>query len=156
MGADIKLENIRDSAEPTADLIVRSSTLHGCEISGALIPRLIDELPVIAVAAACASGQTVIRDAAELKVKESNRIKTVVDELSKAGVDITETHDGMIINGGEFHGADFNSYSDHRIAMAMAVCALAADSPSTICGANAVDISYPTFFSDLMQLVKEA
>ena len=156
MGADVRMENIHNTAEPTADLIVQSSTLHGCEISGALIPRLIDELPVIAVAAACANGKTVIKDAAELKVKETNRIQTMVEELTKAGVDITETEDGMIINGGELHGAEFNSHGDHRIAMSMAVCALAADSPSTIIGSDAVDISYPEFFSDLMQLVEEA
>lgn len=156
MGAEIQLENFKNTAEPVADLIVRSSSLHGCEISGALIPRLIDELPVIAVAAAYASGQTIIRDAAELKVKESNRICTVVNELKKAGVDITETEDGMIINGGPVHGASFESYGDHRIAMAMAVCALGADSASVIHGANAVNISYPSFFSDLMKLTKEA
>ena len=155
MGAEIKLENMQKTAEPVADLIVCTSALHGCEISGALIPRLIDELPVIAVAAAYANGQTVIKDAAELKVKESNRIRTVVDELTKTGIDITETEDGMIINGGSVHGADFESYGDHRVAMAMAICALAADSPSTIHGSDAVDISYPNFFSDLMKLTKE-
>lgn len=156
MGADITLENKSASPEPSADLIVRSSSLHGCEISGSLIPRLIDELPVIAVAAAYAQGKTVIKDAAELKFKESNRIRTIVDELTKAGVDITETDDGMIINGGSVHGAEFDAHDDHRIAMAMAVCALGAESPSVITGESSVDISYPSFFSDLSALVEEA
>ncbi len=156
MGADIRLENITDSAEPCADLVVRSSSLHGCEISGDLIPRLIDELPVIAVAAAYAEGTTVIKEATELKFKESNRIRTIVDELSKAGVDIVETDDGMIINGGVVSGAEFDAHDDHRIAMAMAVCALGATSASVITGESSVDISYPTFFDDLSRIVEEA
>lgn len=156
MGADISQENITDSAEPCADLVVRSSSLHGCEISGDLIPRLIDELPVIAVAAAYAEGRTVIKDATELKFKESNRIRTIVDELSKAGVDIVETDDGMIINGGVVSGAEFDAHDDHRIAMAMAVCALGATSSSVITGESSVDISYPTFFDDLSRIVEEA
>ena len=101
------------------------------EIGGAVIPRLIDELPVLAVAAAFAQGETVIRDATELKVKESNRIAAMVSELSRAGADVTETEDGMIIRGGRpLHGAAFETYHDHRIAMSMAVCALACSGDS--------------------------
>ena len=100
MGADITESNFRDDAEPVCDLTVRHSRLHGTEIGGAIIPRLIDELPVIAVAAAFAEGETVIRDAQELKVKESNRIAAMVAELTKAGVDVEETDDGMIVRGG--------------------------------------------------------
>lgn len=104
------------------DLTVKYSKLHGVEIGGAIIPRLIDELPVIAVAAAFAEGETVIRDAQELKVKESNRIAAMVAELTKAGVDVEETDDGMIVHGGaKPHGASFETYKDHRIAMSLAV-----------------------------------
>ncbi|MBE6915476.1 MAG: 3-phosphoshikimate 1-carboxyvinyltransferase [Ruminococcaceae bacterium] len=156
MGADITLQNQTTAAEPSADLLVRSSSLRGCEISGALIPRLIDELPIIAVAAAFAEGTTVIKDAEELKHKESNRIHAVVTELSKAGVDITETDDGMIIRGGAVCGADFEAYDDHRIAMAMAVCALGAHGVSTISGEKCVGISYPSFFEDLRRISEEA
>lgn len=156
MGANIVLQNQTSSAEPSADLLVRSSTLHGCEISGALIPRLIDELPIIAVAAAFAEGTTVIKDAEELKHKESNRIHAVVTELAKAGVDITETDDGMIIRGGSVSAANFEGYGDHRIAMAMAVCALGADGVSTISGEECVGISYPAFFEDLRRISEGA
>ena len=153
MGADITMENHRDDWEPIADLRVRHSKLHGCEIGGRDIPRLIDELPILAVLAAFAEGRTVIKDAGELRHKESNRIAAVTAELSKAGIDITETDDGMIINGGKTPmGADFASYGDHRIAMAMAVCALAADGASSIDDADCVKISYPNFFADLEML----
>ena len=121
MGADIKLENIHSSAgESVADITIRSSQLHGTVIDGDIIPRLIDELPIIAVAAVFADGETVIKDAQELKVKETNRIRAVADEFSKCGIDITETDDGMIIKGGKpIHGADFRTYGDHRMAMAL-------------------------------------
>lgn len=116
MGADITLENVHTSAgETVADITVRSSSLKGTTVGGDIIPRLIDELPIIAVAAVFADGQTVIKDAQELKVKETNRIRAVVDEFNKCGIDITETDDGMIINGGKsIHGADFKTYGDHR------------------------------------------
>lgn len=153
MGADITESNHLDGAEPVCDLTVRHSALHGTEIGGAIIPRLIDELPVIAVAAAFAAGTTVIRDAAELKVKESNRIAAMVTELAKAGVDIEETADGMIIRGGQtVHGADFATYGDHRIAMSLAVLALAADGASRIADPEVVSISYPGFFDTLDRL----
>lgn len=154
MGGDITLLNEHTvSGEPVCDLLVRSSSLHGICIGGDLIPALIDEIPVIAVLAAFADGTTVIRDAAELKVKESNRIDTVVSNLSAMGCDITPTEDGMVINGGRpLHGADINSYLDHRIAMSFAVAALAADGMTTIQDAECVNISYPNFYEDLLGL----
>jgi len=150
MGANIERLNERGTVEPICDLRVRSSHLHGTTISGDMIPRLIDEIPVLAVAAAFADGETVIRDAQELKVKESNRIATMTTELSKAGADVQETDDGMIIRGGKpLHGADFASYADHRVAMSMAVCALACEGNSSIDDPDCVAISYPTFFETL-------
>ena len=134
MGADITLENVHTSAgETVADITVRSSSLKGTTVGGDIIPRLIDELPIIAVAAVFADGQTVIKDAQELKVKETNRIRAVVDEFNKCGIDITETDDGMIINGGKsIHGADFKTYGDHRMAMSLTVLAQLADGESTL------------------------
>lgn len=150
MGADIELVNCTDGVEPVCDIIVRSSRLHGTRIGGDIIPRLIDELPVIAVAAAFAEGETVICDAQELKVKESNRIAAMVSELSKTGCDITETEDGMVIRGGKpLHGAQFACYADHRVAMSMAVCALACKGDSVLEDPDCVAISYPTFFDAL-------
>lgn len=153
MGADIELTNARDAGEPVADITVRTSALHGTEIGGALIPRLIDELPVLAVAAAFAQGETVIRDAQELKVKESNRIAAMTAELTRAGVDCEETADGMVVRGGKRpHGAVFESYHDHRIAMSMAVLALGASGESEILDPEVVSISYPGFFDTLRQI----
>lgn len=153
MGAEITEKNFRDDAEPVCDLIVKYSALHGTTIGGDIIPRLIDELPVIAVAAAFAEGETIICDAQELKVKESNRIAAMVTELKKAGVDVEETEDGMIIRGGKKpHGATFETYKDHRIAMSLAVCALACEGASRILDPEVVAISYPTFFETLQKL----
>ncbi len=152
MGADITCPNVRDAAGPVADLTVRASALHGTEIGGPLIPRLIDELPVLAAAAAFAEGETVIRDAQELKVKESNRIAAMVAELTRAGVDCTETADGMVIRGGRPRGAAFETYRDHRIAMSMAVLALGAAGESEILDPGVVSISYPGFFDTLRQI----
>lgn len=153
MGADISISNFHDDAEPVCDLTVKHSMLRGVEIGGSIIPRLIDELPVIAVAAAYAEGETVIRDAQELKVKESNRIAAMVTELKKAGVDAAETDDGMIIRGGKRpHGAAFETYKDHRIAMSLAVLALAARSACRIDEPEVVAISYPDFFHTLERL----
>ena len=150
MGANIERLNERGTVEPICDLRVRSSHLHGTTICGDMIPRLIDEIPVLAVAAAFAEGETVIRDAQELKVKESNRIATMTAELSKTGADVRETEDGMIIRGGKpLHGANFASYADHRVAMSMAVCALACAGNSSIDDPDCVAISYPTFFETL-------
>ena len=156
MGADITLENIHTSAgETVADITVRSSSLKGTIVGGDIIPRLIDELPIIAVAAVFADGQTVIKDAQELKVKETNRIRAVVDEFNKCGIDITETDDGMIINGGKsIHGADFKTYGDHRMAMSLTVLAQLADGESTLDDSDCACVSYPTFFDDFYKLGK--
>ncbi len=154
MGGNITLlhEN-RDSGEPFADVLVSHSPLHGIEINGSIIPTLIDELPIIAIMAAYAEGTTVIADAAELKVKESNRIDVMVDNLTAMGADITGTEDGMIIKGGRpLHGALIHSMDDHRIAMSFAVASLLADGTTSIEGGECVNISYPGFYKDLAAL----
>lgn len=155
MGADLQLFNRKDGmGEPTADLLVSHGTLHGTEIGGAMIPALIDELPIIAAMACMAKGQTVIRDAAELKVKESNRIAVMVESLRAMGADVTETVDGMVINGGRpLHGASIDSHGDHRIAMTFAVTSLCADGRTHIRDAECVNISYPGFYEDLRGLM---
>jgi len=154
MGADIRLENVRsDDGEPVADIIVRHSELQGTEIGGDIIPALIDEIPVIAILAAAAKGRTVIRDAAELKVKESNRIDVMADNLARMGADVEATDDGLIINGGKaLHGAVINSKSDHRIAMSFAIASLIAEGETQILDADCVNISYPGFYKDLESL----
>ena len=156
MGGNLTVLNERVCAgEPVADLLVSASSLHGTTVEGNLIPALIDEIPMIAVMAAFANGQTVIRDAAELKVKESDRIATVTAGLRAMGCDITPTDDGMIIRGGKtLHGAEIDSYLDHRIAMSFAVAALAADGVTSIKDADCVKISYPNFYDDLLGLAK--
>jgi len=155
MGADIEKENVRTvSGEPVCDLLVRSSQLHGTEIGGSLIPTLIDEIPILAVMAAFAKGTTIIKDAEELKVKESNRIDTVAINLMRMGANVTVTEDGMIIEGGRnLHGTGFDSYLDHRIAMSFAVAALVLDTPSSMKNGECVNISYPTFYQDLYGLI---
>lgn len=156
MGASITYENKREvSKEPVADLLVRSSSLHGTEIGGDLIPTLIDEIPAIAVLACFAEGTTVIKDAQELKVKESNRIDEMVNNLSKMGADITATDDGMIIHGGKsLHGSTIESKLDHRLAMSFAIAGLMADGETDIHGAEVVETSFPTFYKDLARLCK--
>ncbi len=156
MGGDITLLNERaGSGEPTADILVRSSSLRGTVIEGGLIPTLIDELPMIAAMACLADGTTVIRDAAELKVKESNRIAVMAQSLTAMGADVTETEDGMIIRGGKpLHGAVIDSHSDHRIAMTFAVTGLIAEGETEIPDAECVNISYPRFYEDLAGLMK--
>jgi len=154
MGADLTILNENaESGEPTADILVRSSELHGITIGGAIIPTLIDELPMIAAMACFAEGETIIKDASELKVKESNRLEIMVQGLSAMGADVTETEDGMIIRGGKpLHGAVIDSKLDHRIAMTFAVTGLCADGETEILGAECVDISYPEFYKDLQKL----
>lgn len=153
MGADITLLNVNDDGEPTADLLVRTSTLHGTTIGGSVIPALIDEIPMLAVMAAFADGTTIIKDAAELKVKESDRIAVMVENLSRMGADITAADDGMIIHGGRpLHGAEIDSHLDHRIAMSFAVAGTIVDGPLTILGGDCVNISYPDFYNDLYKL----
>lgn len=154
MDGHIEIDNIRIiNGEKVADIIVKSSTLKGTVIEGGIIPTLIDEIPIIAVAAAFAEGETIIKDAAELKVKESNRIDTMVNELSKMGVSIIGTNDGMIINGGsQLEGATVDSHHDHRVAMSLTIAALNAKSMTTLQGSQCINISYPTFFNDIKEL----
>ncbi len=154
MGADITETNQRiENNEPVCDLLVKSADLKGIRIDGAIIPRLIDELPVIAVMALACEGETVIADAAELKVKETNRITAVCTELKKCGADITETDDGMIIRGGKkLTGAKFSSYGDHRMAMSLAVLAQILEGGSSIDDISCCAISYPEFFDDFYRL----
>lgn len=154
MGADITYLNENKSAgEPTADLLVKSSNLEGTVIEGAIIPTLIDEIPIIAILASVAQGTTTIRNAEELKVKESNRLDIMVEELSKMGVDIEGTADGMIISGGKpLSGTVVDSHMDHRIAMSFAIAGLVSDGTTEILRPECVDISYPNFFTDLQSL----
>lgn len=154
MGGHIELLNINtDNGEPTADLLVKFSALKGITIGGEIIPTLIDEIPIIAIMAAFAKGTTIIKDAAELKVKESNRIQVMVDNLNAMGADIESTDDGMIIHGGkDLHGAIIDSHKDHRIAMSFAIASLLADGHMTILDRDCVDISFPNFYTDLNRL----
>ena len=150
MGADITLLNKNLEGEPTADLLIRTSSLKGTVIEGADIPALIDEIPMIAVMAAFAQGTTIIRDAQELKVKESDRIAVMVDNLKRMGADIEGTDDGMIIHGGKpLHGAVIDSHLDHRVAMSFAVAGTICEGEMEIQGAECVNISYPEFYKDL-------
>jgi len=154
MGADISIINKRNSCgDIVADILVKTSKLKSTTIGGSIIPRLIDEIPIIAVAACFAKGQTIIKDAAELKVKESNRILTIATELNKMGANIIQTDDGMIINGVEqLKGAKVESYNDHRIAMSLAIAALASQGTTTINNADCTDISFPDFFETIYNL----
>lgn len=155
MGADITLLNEKYQGEPTADILVCTSSLHGTTIEGDMIPTLIDELPVIAIMAAFAQGTTIIRDAQELKVKESDRIAVMCSNLKRMGADVTPTEDGMIINGGKpLHGACIDSHLDHRIAMSFAVAGTICDRILSINGGECVNISYPEFYKDLYSLSK--
>ncbi len=151
MGGDVVVRNERTvSGEPVADLEVSSSSLTGTEVGGEVVPRVIDEIPLIALAATVARGRTVIRDAQELRVKESDRIQTTVAELTKMGAHIEEMPDGMVVHGGRsLHGAQCGSHGDHRLAMMLGVAALVAEGETLIDGAEAADISYPTFWDDL-------
>ena len=151
MEADITKENGRLVAgEPVADLRVKYSQLKSCEISGDIIPRLIDEIPILAVAAAFAEGTTVIKDAAELRVKESDRLAVMATELGKMGANITELEDGLeIIGGNSLIGAEVDSFTDHRIAMSLAIAAINATGETIIHRAEAASISYPNFVTTL-------
>jgi 3-phosphoshikimate 1-carboxyvinyltransferase len=141
------------AAEPTGTIVVKTSQLKGTTIGGAVIPRLIDEIPIIALLATQAEGTTIIKDAEELKVKETNRIDAVVKELKKLGANITATDDGMIIEGPTpLHGAALHTYGDHRIGMMGAVAALITDGEVVLDDADCIAVSYPTFFDDLQKL----
>jgi 3-phosphoshikimate 1-carboxyvinyltransferase len=147
MGADIEIFNQRDSgAEPVADLRVRGAQLQGVDIPEALVPLAIDELPVVFVAAACASGTTRVTGAEELRVKESDRIGAMQAGLAQLGVDATATADGMIVRGGKIGGGTVDTFFDHRIAMSFAVAALRASAPVTIRDTRHVETSFPGFF----------
>ena len=153
MGADITLLNESTEGEPTADLLIRTSSLKGTTIEGSIIPTLIDEISMIAVMAAFAEGTTIIRDAQELKVKESDRIAVMVDNLRRMGADIEGTDDGMIIHGGRaLHGAVIDSHLDHRIAMSFSVAGTICDGTVEILNGECVNISYPEFYQDLYRL----
>ncbi|MCI9442574.1 MAG: 3-phosphoshikimate 1-carboxyvinyltransferase [Ruminococcus sp.] len=155
MGGDITLLNQHTVAgEPVADILVRTSRLHGITIEGKIIPALIDEIPIIAVMAAMADGITIIRDAAELKVKESDRIETVTDNLKSMGCNIIPTDDGMIIHGGKpLHGSTIHTLLDHRIAMAFSIAALVAEGTTKILDSHCVDVSFPSFYDTFENLL---
>ncbi|MFW5984873.1 MAG: 3-phosphoshikimate 1-carboxyvinyltransferase [Halanaerobiaceae bacterium] len=156
MGGQIEVNNRRTSGgEPVADLRAKSSSLQGINIKGEIIPRLIDEIPIIAVLASRASGRTVIRDAEELRVKETDRIEAIVNELSKLGVKIAEFEDGMIIEGPtEFKGGQkLRSYGDHRIAMSLVVAGLTSRQPLTIENCDCIRTSFPQFQDLLFSLI---
>ncbi len=157
MGADLTVTNERSqNEEPVADLRIRTSELKAVEIGGDLIPRLIDEIPIIALLATQADGETVIKDAAELKVKETNRIDTVVSQLKRLGADIRGTEDGMVINGKTpLTGAVTDSFSDHRIGMMNAVASCITDGMVTVMNSDAAAVSYPGFYEDLAYLKGE-
>lgn len=156
MGANFQLLNQREeSGEPVTDILVKSSPLRGITIGGDIIPRLIDEIPVLAVAAAVAEGETIIKDAQELKVKETNRITAIVNELTKFGVEVEERADGLRILGGKpLHGAHCQSYHDHRMAMSMAVAGLFAEGETIITNPDCVNISFPGFAQLLQSLIR--
>ncbi|PZV18461.1 MAG: 3-phosphoshikimate 1-carboxyvinyltransferase [Leptolyngbya sp.] len=162
MGADITQENLREVAgEPVADLRVRyrqgqnGMPLQACTIEGDLIPKLIDEVPILAVAATFAKGTTIIRDAAELRVKESDRITVMATQLNQMGANITELPEGMeIVGGTPLMGTEVDSHTDHRIAMSLAIAALTAQGTTTIQRAEAAAISYPSFVETLQQIVQ--
>ena len=157
MGASVRLENIREEGdEPVADLVAESSELVGTEIAGSIVPQIIDEIPVLAVAASVARGTTVIRDAAELRVKESDRIRSTVEGLTALGAVVEERPDGMVIEGvGGLKGGSTVSNGDHRIAMAMAVAGLVSSGDTVIGGAEAAGVSYPGFW-DVLESISEA
>lgn len=155
MGADITLLNRNDDGEPTADLLVKSSHLKATTVEGDLIPTLIDEIPIICIMAACAEGTTIIKDAAELKVKESDRITVMVENLSAMGVDIEGTDDGMIIHGGKtMKGTVIPTHMDHRIAMSFAIAGLVAEGETEILDSDVVTVSFPEFYSLLNEIIE--
>ena len=155
MGAKIERLNEHTKGEPYCDLLIRHSPLKATTIGGDLIPTLIDEIPILAICAAAAEGTTVIRDARELRVKESDRIQTMTEGLTALGAKVTPTEDGMIIEGGHpLHGGIVDSHKDHRIAMSFAVAAGLCKGEVDIRDADCVDISYPTFYQDLARLGK--
>lgn len=155
MGAEIQQTNL-DQQNQAADLAVKTANLQACEIGGEIIPRLIDELPILALAATQANGTTIIRDAQELKVKETNRIDATAQELNKLGAKIEATDDGLIIHGPTpLHGGAVDSHGDHRIGMMLQIAALLTDEVVELNNPEAINISYPNFFTDVAQLITD-
>jgi len=156
MGAKLSIDNKRlEAGEPLADIVIESSDLRGTEIGGDIIPRLIDEIPVLAIAGCVAKGKTVIRDAGELRVKESDRIATVANELSRLGARIEPLPDGMVIHGGRpLWGTEVDSHLDHRLAMSLAVAGLVAKGETVIKRAHVAQVSYPAFWQTLQQVTR--
>jgi 3-phosphoshikimate 1-carboxyvinyltransferase len=156
MGARLRIQNERlEAGESLADIVVESSQLKGLEVGGDIIPRLIDEIPLLAVAGCIARGKTVIRNAGELRVKESDRIATVASELSRLGARIEPLSDGMVVYGGKlFSGTEVDSHFDHRLAMTLAIAGLVANGETTVKHARAAQISYPAFWQTLQQITE--
>jgi 3-phosphoshikimate 1-carboxyvinyltransferase len=156
MGANLEIHNHdEDAFEPAGNITIKTSSLKGTVIEGDVIPRLIDEIPIIALLATQAEGTTIIKDASELKVKETNRIDTVVQELSKLGASIEATEDGMIIHGGTtLRGGTVSSHGDHRIGMMLAIASLLCKDEVQLENPEAISVSYPNFFSHLNSLKK--
>lgn len=156
MGADLEIVQAEDNGfEPSGNLRIKTSNLKGTVVEGNLIPRLIDEIPIIALLATQAEGTTIIKDAEELKVKETNRIDTVVQELNKLGANIEATHDGMIIHGkSKLNGGEVSSHGDHRIGMMLAIAALLCKDEVELARPEAISVSYPNFFSHLNNLIR--
>lgn len=154
MGTYIEIKNYRlEAGERIADIYVQSSPLHSVTIDKTILPRVIDEIPIIAVAACLADGDTIIRDASELRIKESDRISSTVTELSRLGAKIEELPDGMIIHGGHpLNGTEVDSHYDHRLAMSLAIAGLVTKGTVRIHNAHVVDISYPSFWQDIEKL----
>jgi 3-phosphoshikimate 1-carboxyvinyltransferase len=158
MGVEIELSERRViSGEPVADLFVRSQTLHGTEVAGTLIPRMLDEIPIFAVAAALAEGATTIRNATELRVKEVDRLAALAKELRRFGVQIEEYPDGLVLQGNSsLSGCHCDSWGDHRMAMALAVAGLAARGSTTISDSSCVSSSFPDFWTRLEAILPGA
>ncbi len=154
MGANLEIHNNdENSFEPAGDITIKTSNLRGTVVEGDVIPRLIDEIPIIALLATQAEGKTIIKDASELKVKETNRIDTVVQELTKLGASIEATNDGMIINGGTtLRGGKVSSHGDHRIGMMLAIASLLCEGQVELEDPEAISVSYPNFFNHLNSL----
>lgn len=159
MGARIRIKKrkVGKGEEPVADLVVTSSSLHGVTVGGDVVPRMIDEFPVLAVAAVFAEGRTVVKDAEDLKVKESDRIATTAEGLNRMGARVTPTADGWVIEGGApLHGSTVDSHGDHRIAMSLAVAALRAAGKTTILDTENIGTSFPTFEKLFRRVARKA
>ncbi len=156
MGADLSIENRRDEGgEPVGDVRARHSILRATEIGGEEIPTLIDEIPLLAVLATQAEGRTVIRDAAELRIKETDRIGVLATALRQMGASVEEREDGLEIHGPtKLHGAEVNPRHDHRLAMSLSVAALVAKGETRVLNADCVGVSYPEYWNDLERLLR--